>query len=129
MRAEGGDRLILLVTIEAPDLTQAISRVPSSSTTHCHFASEERLGLDVHFRAAQHPLGRSGRGWRIAMASTQDHRVQADVMAHPSVLAQNIFGVGIDGGRSWNMYFGSDQYIGDICDGREMNGYSGLGCM
>ena len=63
MRAEGGDRLILLVTIEAPDLTQAISRVPSSSTTHCHFASEERLGLDVHFRAAQHPLGRSGRGW------------------------------------------------------------------
>jgi hypothetical protein len=68
-------------------------------------------------------------GGRIAMASTQDHRVQADVMAHPSVLAQNIFGVGIDGGRSWNMYFGSDQYIGDICDGREMNGYSGLGCM
>ena len=33
------------------------------------------------------------------------------------VLAQNIFGVGIDGGRSWNMYFGSGQYIGDICDG------------
>ena len=29
--------------------------------------------------------------------------------------------VGIGGGRSWNMYFGPGQYIGDFCDGREVN--------
>jgi hypothetical protein len=44
-------------------------------------------------------------------------------------LLKNVFGVGIGGGRSWNMYFGSGQYIGDVCDGCKMNGNSGLRCM
>ena len=44
-------------------------------------------------------------------------------------LLKKVFGVGIGGGRSWNMYFWAGQYIGDICDECEMNGNSGLRCM
>jgi hypothetical protein len=46
----------------------------------------------------------------------------------PPVLAQNVFGVGIGGGRSWNMYFGPGQYIGDFCDGCEVNILGSVAC-
>src|SRR6185295_9698794 len=43
------------------------------------------------------------------------------------VLAQNVFGVGIGGGRSWK-YFGPGQYIGDFCDGCEVNILGSVAC-
>ena len=104
-------------------------RYSASQRQHqAYYNVEHPTDASIHnFGGAFVSVSRLGVTYSVATRATGAEAISL------SVLKDLAGGVGIGGadrdGRSWNMYFWAGQYIGDICDGCEMNGNSGLRCI